>query len=98
MNEKVKDDANSCTSEPTPKHVSLLAARQSPHSNPDTGGPHSHREQSLGNVNNVWGRNADKKPPKEPQHTAAYERMARVANPFGDGHAGERIARLLTEG
>ena len=30
--------------------------------------------------------------------TAAYEKMARVENPFGDGHAGERIARLLTEG
>ena len=28
---------------------------------------------------------------------AAYERMARTVNPFGDGHAGERIARLLTE-
>lgn len=29
---------------------------------------------------------------------AAYERMARTVNPFGDGHAAERIARLLTEG
>ena len=27
---------------------------------------------------------------------AAYERMARVTNPFGDGHAAERIADLLT--
>jgi len=26
---------------------------------------------------------------------AAYERMAKVANPFGDGHASERIARVL---
>ena len=29
---------------------------------------------------------------------AAYGAMARVANPFGDGHAGERIAQLLIEG
>lgn len=28
---------------------------------------------------------------------AAYERMARVVNPFGDGHAAERIAELLAE-
>ena len=28
---------------------------------------------------------------------AAYERMARTVNPFGDGHAAERIAQLLTE-
>ena len=28
---------------------------------------------------------------------AAYERMARVINPFGDGRAAERIARLLTD-
>ena len=26
---------------------------------------------------------------------AAYERMAMVANPYGDGHASERIARVL---
>jgi UDP-N-acetylglucosamine 2-epimerase (non-hydrolysing) len=26
---------------------------------------------------------------------SAYERMAQVANPFGDGHASERIARVL---
>lgn len=28
---------------------------------------------------------------------AAYRQMARVVNPFGDGHAAERIAALLTE-
>jgi hypothetical protein len=26
---------------------------------------------------------------------AAYDRMAKVANPFGDGHASERIVRVL---
>jgi UDP-N-acetylglucosamine 2-epimerase (non-hydrolysing) len=29
---------------------------------------------------------------------AAYGRMASVRNPFGDGHAGERIVRVLAEG
>lgn len=28
---------------------------------------------------------------------SAYERMARVANPFGDGHAAERIAAILAQ-
>lgn len=29
---------------------------------------------------------------------SAYDRMAHVANPFGDGHASERIVRVLREG
>lgn len=26
-----------------------------------------------------------------------YDKMARAVNPYGDGHASERIARILTE-
>ena len=30
--------------------------------------------------------------------SAAYERMARAVNPYGDGHASERIADVLLHG